>query len=207
LGLTLKEGAFIVKFARKSIEEYLREGKKTPIPMDAPETLMEKRGVFVTLNSVASGRKVLRGCIGYPEPVMPLIKAVRESAISAAVMDPRFNPVTHRELSHIMVEVSVLTIPELVNVDDPREYAKKVEVGRHGLIVEKDWYRGLLLPQVPLEYGWDSEEFLSNTCIKAGLVPDAWLLPDTKVYTFEAIVFAEKTPAGEVCKVELSRCE
>jgi len=98
----------------------------------------------------------------------------------------------------------VLTRPELVRVEDPRDYPKAIKVGRDGLIVEKGFFRGLLLPQVPVEWGWDEETFLGQTCMKAGLYPDAWFDPDTRIYRFQAIVFEEEEPRGRVRRVELS---
>ena len=148
----------------------------------------------------------LRGCIGYPEPVYPLVEATIKAAIAAATQDPRFYPVSLKELGHCIIEVSVLTKPELLKVDSPKEYPEKVEVGRHGLIVERGLARGLLLPQVPVDEGWTSEEFLSHTCMKAGLMPDCWLDEETKIYTFEGIVFAETSPKGEVVERSLKRC-
>jgi uncharacterized protein (TIGR00296 family) len=112
-------------------------------------------------------------------------------AISAATQDPRFPPVTINELDSIDVEVSVLTKPELINVDKPSEYPGKINVGEDGLIVEMGYYRGLLLPQVPLEWKWDVDEFLSNTCMKAGLLPDCWLKPEVKIYSFKSQIFEE----------------
>jgi hypothetical protein len=121
-----------------------------------------------------------------------------ESAHNAAFEDPRFPPLIEDEVSEITVEVSVLTPPEKINVDSPKEYPEKIKVGRDGLIIARGYRRGLLLPQVPLEWGWDSEEFLIQTCFKAGLPPDSWLLSDTDIYSFRAIIFTEETPRGQV---------
>ena len=206
-GFNLKDehGVFLVRLARQAITEYLRSGRKLKPPEDALEELKVKSGVFVTLNKFSpSGGKELRGCIGYPEPIMPLLEATIDSAISAAVNDPRFPPVTLDELNSIIVEVSVLTPPKLLEVKDPREYPEKVRVGVDGIIVERGLNRGLLLPQVPVEWGWNSEEFLSNGCLKAGLPPDAWLIPGTKIYTFQAIIFEEESPRGEVVRRTLT---
>jgi uncharacterized protein (TIGR00296 family) len=98
----------------------------------------------------------------------------------------------------------VLTPPEPVNVDKPEKYIKEIKVGEHGLIVEKGVYKGLLLPQVPVEWGWCEEEFLCQCCVKAGLPPDTWLTKGTKIYRFSAIVFEEETPNGEVKRKSLS---
>jgi uncharacterized protein (TIGR00296 family) len=160
--------------------------------------MREKCGVFVTLNSLREGAEELRGCIGYPMPEAPLVEAIIDAAISSATQDPRFPPVRIEELKAIIVEVSILTPPSLIIVNDAREYPREVRIGVDGLIVEYGWLRGLLLPQVPVEWGWDSEEFLSQCCMKAGLPPDAWLLRKTRIYKFQALVFKEKTPEGEV---------
>ncbi len=198
LNLTDEDGEFLVKLARRSIEDYLKRRVKIKPPADIPESLSVKRGVFVTLNSLAAGIKELRGCIGFPYPTHPLVEATIESAIEAAVGDPRFPPVTLKEMDSIVVEVSVLTRPECIVVNNPTELPKSIRIGVDGLIVERGLYKGLLLPQVAVEWGWDEEEFLSNACMKAGLTPDSWLLRDTKVYKFQAEIFEEEEPRGRV---------
>lgn len=185
--LSQDEGEFLVKLARKAIEVYLNEKRVLNIPDDTPDTLKEDMGTFVTLNRGAE----LRGCIGYPEPVKPLVKAVIEVAISAATQDPRFPPVKPDEMKEITVEVSVLTKPRLLEVDKPLDYPEKIKIGEDGLIVETGFYRGLLLPQVATEWRWDAEEFLGNTCMKAGLSPDCWLSPEVKIYQFQSQIFQE----------------
>jgi uncharacterized protein (TIGR00296 family) len=130
---------------------------------------------------------------------------VIDSAINAATQDPRFYPLTLDELSKVVFEVSVLTPPESVEVKNPKEYLNKIKVGQDGLIVEQGFYRGLLLPQVPIEWGWCEEEFLCQCCIKAGLPPDSWLTKGTKIYKFRAIIFEEATPFGEVKRVNLNK--
>jgi hypothetical protein len=185
--LSEEDGKFLVKLARKAIVTYLNEKKIIEIPKDADPKLMEDMGVFVTLNI----KNELRGCIGYPEPVMPLLNAVIDAAISAAIRDPRFNPLNPAELDKVHVEVSVLTKPDLIKVDKPVDYINNVEIGQDGLIVESGPYRGLLLPQVATEWGWNKEEFLSNTCMKAGLASDCWLKTDVKIYKFASQIFGE----------------
>ncbi len=201
---TIEDGRYLVSLARRAIETHLREGVELPPPEDAPRKLREKAGVFVTLEEYPGHE--LRGCIGYPEPVYPLVEATIKAAISAATQDPRFPPLTLEELGHCTVEVTVLTKPELLVVESPREYAGKIEVGKHGLIVERGLAKGLLLPQVPVDHAWSVEEFLSHTCLKAGLLPDCWLEEGTKIYTFEGRVFAETSPGGEVVQRSLRRC-
>ncbi len=191
--LTLEEGKFLVRLARQTVEGYLRTGKETPAPAVAPK-LRERSGVFVTLTKHGE----LRGCIGHPLPRLPLVEAVVDSAISSATSDPRFPPMTPEELPEIKVEVSVLSAPEVIKVKNPRDYPKNIVPGRDGLIVEWSGYSGLLLPQVATEYGLGSEEFLSHTCTKAGLMPDHWLRKDVRISKFSAQIFSEKRPGGEV---------
>jgi uncharacterized protein (TIGR00296 family) len=199
--LTLEEGKFLVELARQTVTEYLKSGKIAQVPDDVSSKLMEPCGVFVTLNKIIEGEKRLRGCIGLPYPTTPLVKAVIEAAVSAATQDPRFPPVAHEELDDIVFEVSVLTPPELVTVEKPTDYPSAIKVGQDGLIMERGYSKGLLLPQVPVEWNWKEEEFLCQTAMKAGLSPDAWLLKDTKIYRFQAIIFEEASPKGQVeCK-------
>jgi uncharacterized protein (TIGR00296 family) len=202
--LSLEEGRLLVELARKAVEEYLKNRKRIRPPENIPEKLMQPRGVFVTINSVEGEEKELRGCIGLPYPTTPLAEAVIESAISSATQDPRFYPLSLKELDSVVFEVSVLTPPQLVEVENPSEYPSKIKVGVDGLIIERGFYRGLLLPQVPVEWGWGEEEFLCQCCLKAGLPPDCWLMKGTKVYKFQAIIFEEETPKGEVRRKTLS---
>ncbi|HDQ05788.1 MAG TPA: TIGR00296 family protein [Candidatus Bathyarchaeota archaeon] len=196
--LTLEEGRFLVNLARQTVTEYLKNGEIVQVPEDVSPKLMEKAGVFVTLSSHHNGERGLRGCIGLPYPTTPLAKAVMEAALSAATRDPRFPSVTPQELDHIVFEVSVLTPPERVTVEKPTDYPSKIKVGRDGLIIERGYSKGLLLPQVPVEWNWNEEEFLSQTAMKAGLPPDSWLLKDTKIYRFQAIIFEEASPKGNI---------
>ena len=196
--LSLEEGTFLVKLARKAVGHYLKTRKCIDVPEDLSEKLLQPCGVFVTINSIANGEKELRGCIGFPYPTSPLAQAVIDSAMNAATQDPRFPPLSLDELEHVVFEVSVLTPPRLIETKDPREYLTKVKVGEDGLIVERGVYKGLLLPQVPIEWGWDAQEFLCQCCNKAGLVADYWLRPGTKIYKFQAIIFEEEAPGGSI---------
>lgn len=202
--LTQNEGKFLIKIARKAITNFLEKGNKIN-PLDVPPKLNKKFGVFVTLNKKINDKHELRGCIGYPQPVMPLIEATIDSAISSATRDPRFVSVSLDEMKHIIIEVSVLSLPELIEVDDPLEYPKNIEVGKNGLIVERGLFQGLLLPQVPIEWEWNEEEFLSNCCIKAGLQPDLWLIKGTKIYKFSCIVVKELLPEGEIEIIDMHK--
>jgi len=159
---------------------------------------VEKCGVFITLNVHEKGTYGLRGCIGLPYPTSPMVDAVVEAARSAAFNDPRFPPVERNEMGGLTIEVSVLTPPMHLELDDRRRLPGHVQVGRDGLIIEMGWNKGLLLPQVPVEWGWDSGEFLDQCCVKAGISKGSWMRPDTKVYTFQAILFKEYEPRGSI---------
>ncbi|WP_455392939.1 TIGR00296 family protein [[Eubacterium] cellulosolvens] len=190
----IDDGILAIRIARAVIEHHI---KRKDIPkFEVPEHFLEKSGVFVTLNKYP--KKTLRGCIGYPEPNFPLLEALIDSAKSASTRDPRFPPVNPKELNKIIIEVSILTPPVLLKAKKPGDYVNKIKIGRDGLIIEKGMYRGLLLPQVPVEWGWDVREFLSQTCVKAGLLADCWFEKDTKIYKFSAEIFTETEPNGKV---------
>jgi uncharacterized protein (TIGR00296 family) len=191
--LSLKEGIKAVQFARNVAESYVKN-KKIPSP-DLEKVFNEKLGVFVTIHTFPEHD--LRGCIGIPFPIMSLKEAIIDSAQSAT-RDPRFPTLKENELDNIIIEVTILTKPELVKVKQPQEYFEQIEIGRDGLIVEQSFYKGLLLPQVPVEQGWDKEEFLSHACMKAGLLPDAWVDKDIKISKFSGQIFTETKPRGTI---------
>ncbi|CCC81391.1 TIGR00296 family protein [Thermoproteus tenax] len=207
---SLEEGAFLVKLARRAVEEYLRSGRIIEPPPDTPPRLLEDNyGVFTTIEKVTGERLELRGCIGYPEGYRNVAYATLYSALAACCQDPRFPAMTLDEVDSVVFEVSVLSPLRLLNVK-PKEYLTNVEVGTHGLVVKRGFYSGLLLPQVPVEECWTTEEFLSHSCLKAWLHADCWLDDRTKIYVFEAQLFKERSPRGEIyerdLKEELSRC-
>lgn len=191
--LSLEDGRKAVQFARDVVEEYVKN--KNISPSDIGETFDQKLGVFVTLHTYPTHD--LRGCIGIPQPIMPLKEAIIEAGKSVT-RDPRFPPLAEGEIDKIIIEVTVLTKPEPIEVSQPKEYLSAIEIGRDGLIVEQGLYKGLLLPQVPVEQGWDKEEFLSNTCMKAGLLTDAWFDDQTKIYKFSGQIFTEVEPKGDI---------
>ncbi len=197
--LSLNDGKKSVNYARNVIEEYVKN-KKIPV-CNLSTIFKDKQGAFVTIHTYPDYD--LRGCIGIPLPVMSLCDAIAEGAASAT-RDPRFPPLAVKELDNVVVEVTVLSPPELIKIKKPEDYLKNIVVGRDGLIVEQGFYKGLLLPQVPVEQGWDKEEFLSHTCIKAGLMPDAWFDKQTKVYRFSGQVFTEVKPRGDVKEKKLN---
>ncbi len=183
--LTPEEGRMAVRLARMAIERAVN-GERMVLP-PLPPVFGEKRGVFVTIKR----HGLLRGCIGLPYPIKPLGEAIIEAAASAALEDPRFPPVSSLEVDDIEIEVTVLTPPRPLECQ-PLERPEHVEVGRHGLIVSGLGRAGLLLPQVATEYGWNSREFLDQTCVKAGLPPGCWRRGDVAVLTFEGQVIEEK---------------
>jgi len=189
------DGIELVRMARKAVTEFLEKNSKTNDPQFESKFDFTS-GVFVTLNKQDS----LRGCIGYPLPVKKLSEGLIDAAISAAIHDTRFNPVTADELDKIIFEVTVLTPPVKIKVEQPSEYLKEIKVGRDGLIVENSYTSGLLLPQVPIEYGWDTEEFLEYTCQKAGLGKNAWKDSDTRISKFQGVIFKEESPNGNIVR-------
>ena len=190
------DGVFLVKTARMAVTEFLSNGKRMKLESEYEGKFSFNSGVFVTLNN-SDG---LRGCIGFPMPDKKLSHGIIDAAISAATEDPRFPSVKTNELNDIVFEVTVLTPPIEIDVSDPMEYLKKIKVGRDGLIIRHSFSSGLLLPQVPVEYNWNVEEFLRHTCEKAGLARDAWKNENVKIEKFEGIIFKEETPNGVIVR-------
>ncbi|HDM77104.1 MAG TPA: AmmeMemoRadiSam system protein A [Deltaproteobacteria bacterium] len=178
LGLSEKDKKVLHHIARTVIEKACKGEKIPEFKVDSP-ILKEPRGAFVTLHK--NGQ--LRGCIGHIRATSPLYKTVAEMAYAAAFEDPRFPPLRADELPYIDIEISVLTPFRKIN--DINE----IKIGKHGLMIRKNGYSGLLLPQVPVEWKWDLNEFLEHTCLKAGLPKDAWKDKDTEIYVFSAEVF------------------
>ncbi|OEC98517.1 MULTISPECIES: TIGR00296 family protein [Methanobrevibacter] len=180
-----KAGQYLVKLAGNAIRQYLETGEKIKKSEDYPIELDEKLGVFVTLNKNSN----LRGCIGYAEPIMSAIEATIDVAIAAAVNDPRFPQVSLDELETLDLEVTVLTKPELIPVAHYNQYFDEIEIGRDGLIIQKGYSRGLLLPQVATENRFSVEDFLEHTCMKAGISTDSWMDESCDVYKFQGQIF------------------
>lgn len=172
--------AWLLSLARESIRSKLADRQYPTNPPGDPGLSVES-GAFVTLKKDG----LLRGCIGRMESDLPLWETVAQMARAAAFEDPRFPPVGEDELPGLSLEISVLTPFE------PLEDPSLLEVGRHGLLVEKGFNRGVLLPQVALDHGWGAEEFLANVCLKASLPTDAWKDPDTKLFVFSAVIIEE----------------
>jgi len=196
--LSDSDGVVLVKTARKAVTKFLSNGNRMKLESDLEEKFSFNSGVFVTLNNPDG----LRGCIGFPMPEKKLSHAIIEGAIAAAIEDPRFPSVKTNELNDIVFEVTVLTPPVEIDVSDPMEYLEKIKVGRDGLIIRHSFSSGLLLPQVPVEYSWNVEEFLQHTCEKAGLTRDTRKNESVKIEKFEGIIFKEETPNGAIAREE-----
>lgn len=204
--LSLEQGKKLIEIARKSISAHFKNQENQKI-FGIPKTegfrdekfeikeFPERKGVFVTLNSYPE--KELRGCIGYPYAVLPLGKAISEAAVAAAVSDPRFEPLSKFEVDSIIIEISILTAPE--EIKTPKEkILEEINIGKDGLICQYNKSSGLLLPQVATENKMNAKEFLDCVCNKAGLPQNTWKKPECKIYKFQAQIFLEKSPNGEV---------
>jgi AmmeMemoRadiSam system protein A len=178
--LTKKEQRDLLKIARDTIVSYVIHGV-VPAVKTSSKGLHLESGCFVTIKHGGQ----LRGCIGNFVSDKPLFLLVQEMAVSAAIRDPRFYPMKSQDLGDFDLEISVLSPLLLISSLD------EILVGTHGLYIIKKSCRGVLLPQVATEYGWDREAFLKHTCLKAGLPENAWQ-KDCEIYTFSALVFGEK---------------
>ncbi len=177
---SVKERKELLILARRSISYFLENGDKPPVS-EIPVKFSMKRGAFVTLHKEGE----LRGCIGYPLPVSPLYNTIVDNAVSAAFEDPRFPALNFNELDLIDIEISILTVPEKV------DNYKNVRIGTDGMIISKHGHRGLFLPQVPVEQGWNLEQYISYGCMKAGLSDKEWK-DGVGIEVFQAEVFGEK---------------
>ncbi len=211
--LSLEDGVTLTKFARQTIESYLAEKRPAALAESTSDALQGHRSVFVTLKKQRSPDRPewqLRGCIGHLQPgpnshhkSISLIQATQQAALSSALEDPRFPSVQPDEMESILVEVSVLTLPEEICSENRSKLSNQITVGKDGLIIQgKGWYRGLLLPQVAPEQGWNAEEFLQGCCQKAGLPTNCYLDPDVNVLKFQAQIFSETTPRGKIVERE-----
>lgn len=183
----------------------MTRGERISTPDPQNPKLTRPGMAFTTIETVYENVYALRGCIGFLTPVKTLLDAVIDSAIEAAAHDPRFMPVTPGELDHIVVEVTILSEPVLVNVPNRKSIPNMVKIGVHGVLVERGWFRGTLLPVVPVEYCWDQELFLEETCIKAGLPSQCWKSEATRIYLYEGRAFKEVSPRGEIVERDLQR--
>lgn len=194
----LKDGELFVRSAREAVRTFLtRHEIVIPESLRNDPHYQSKLGCFVTLKCNDSENS-LRGCIGFPEPVYKLSQALTEASIDSATEDPRFQPVTLDELDSLLVEVSVLTTPSLIEVKSQKELPSQINIGKDGLIMRWSFGSGLLLPQVATEQKWDAVEFLCNLSMKAGATPDQWLVPGTQIFKFQAQIFKEEEPNGKI---------
>jgi len=194
---SIQEGTELVRLARTSVEAYIKNKKIFSIEKNSNK----KAGVFVTLYYInkTNDEKNLRGCIGSVFPTQNIYHSVIAAAINAATEDPRFIAINEKELDDVIFEVSVLTKPSLIRLDNTDASLSKIVIGRDGLMLESRYGSGLFLPQVPVEQKWNARDYLSNLCYKTGAPSDAWLLPDSKLYTFCSLKFREKLPNREIC--------
>lgn len=179
--LNAQEKVELLEIARRSIEAEVRGVFYSHLPTRHSK-LNEKSGVFVTLRI----DNELRGCIGYVEAKVPLLRGVHEVAVKAACEDPRFMPLTAKELDQVEIEISVLSPLQ------PMDEIEDIVIGKHGLVVDAGDRRGLLLPHVATEFSWNREQFLEHTCAKAGLPPTSWKRSDVNVFIFRTDTFSEK---------------
>ncbi|MFW6131553.1 MAG: AmmeMemoRadiSam system protein A [Candidatus Aminicenantaceae bacterium] len=177
--LDKEQQTYTLKIARGAIKYYLETNQQLKVEPEY-DILKEKRGAFVTLKTKGQ----LRGCIGYPLPYKPLITTLIDCAISASTRDYRFQPLSLDELNDTTIEISVLTLPKTI------QDINEIVIGEHGIIISKGHQKGLLLPQVPVEWNWDLETYLRHGCIKAGLDEDEWKHNAT-IEIFSAQVFSE----------------
>lgn len=191
--MTPCDGENAVRFARKVIESETGKGSMPQIP---DEGFDARSGVFVTLNTHPEHE--LRGCIGIPYPVMPLSMALEEAARSAC-HDPRFPDLSADEVDGVTVEVTILSEPVPICLP-ASELPSAIEIGRDGLMIAFRGRRGLFLPQVPVEQGWDTLEYLDMLCVKAGLPPGTWRMDDAEISSFRGEIFHEVSPNGEIMK-------
>jgi AmmeMemoRadiSam system protein A len=180
--LTGEDKQNLLRLARQTLRDYLGAGKLPEPHTDSP-ALLERRAAFVTLWSREAGE--LRGCRGEAYPRVSLIDSVVQMAIAAATDDPRFAPVTAEELPDLRIEINALTPMKPIRPDE-------VVVGRHGLRIVSGGATGLLLPEVPVRYSWDRDEYLRWVCKKAGLAPDTWQNEDVQLYCFESEAWGEE---------------
>ena len=175
----------LIELARNTLKCYFKD--EDPDTSDCSH-LTQLRGCFVTLRK---GR-ALRGCIGFPKPIMPLYEQIIAATKAAAFEDPRFEPLDESDLGSIDIEISVLTRPELVKAESQDDYLENIKIGRDGIILQFNQYSGLLLPQVALEFHYNVIQFLEAVCLKAGVAKDSWKKKDAKIFKFRAEIFSEK---------------
>jgi uncharacterized protein (TIGR00296 family) len=204
--LSLKEGKKLIEIARKELDSYFKGQEIEKFDIEINKNLEKRAGVFVSLHTYPANE--LRGCIGIGFPIskIPLWESVREAVKASAFEDSRFFPLTKDELDKVIIEISVLTKPEMIEVRErknPEDIFSDIEIGKDGLMLEYSGYLGIFLPQVPVEQGWDVEHYLEQLCLKAGVSPKTWKNKTCKIYKFQAQIFSEAEPRGDVREIKL----
>jgi uncharacterized protein len=201
---SLQEGEELVRTARYVVESFASSVRFSRwIAEERLARYTPRHGVFVTIEHYPT--RTLRGCIGFPTALKPMKELLVDAAISAASEDPRFVPVSHMELEHIVVEVNVLSEPVRIASRSPEGIKRQIKVGRDGLIIRHGYDGGLLLPIVAIENKWKTEEFLEQVCIKAGFPPNRWKGPGVTLEKFTSQVFRERSPRGRVEEIVLGQ--
>lgn len=194
---SIEDGETLVRAARNTIELYLSSPKfKRSIVESYVEKFNERYGVFVTIEHYPT--KALRGCIGFPTTTKSVKELLPEAAIAAATEDPRFVSVSHMEFEHMVVSVNILSKPEQIKANTIEKIKKEIKVGRDGLILRYGYNSGLFLPIVPVEQGWNVEEYLDNLCLKAQLHEHTWKTSNVELYKFTSQEFRELSPNGPI---------
>jgi len=203
--LTIEEATFLLKLARRIVTESVSDETKEEEKVALKE-LREKRGIFICVREFDKSGKKAGGRImssGYPLPIFPTIEAVKNASLNISIHILRS---TSQEISEflkdVVLELAILTEPTKVIVQEPIRYPREIEIGRDGLIVQRNFYTGAVLPQVAVEKRWNAIEFLSECCMEAKLPADAWLEKETSVYKFQTHVYLESEPNGDAVKVE-----
>jgi uncharacterized protein len=201
---SLEEGEQIVRTARYVVDSFTSSAKFSRwIAEERLDRFTQKHGVFVTIEHYPTGS--LRGCIGFTEPTKPIREMLVDAAIAAADEDPRFVPVSHMELDHIVIEVNILSKMQRINGRTPDGIKRQIKIGRDGLFIRHGYNSGLLLPIVAVENHWKVEEFLEEACIKAGLPTSRWKSPDVTIERFSSQVFKEMSPKGRIEEIKLTK--
>jgi uncharacterized protein (TIGR00296 family) len=201
--LELTEGRLLIKIARDVVAEICNGNYEVEIPRRIPEKLKKKMGAFITLNQFYEKENFVEEivCVGYPVPLKPVIKIVVDSAINAAIRAKALNKLNAHLLNNVTFDLHILTPLRLINVDKVADYPKMLNIGLDGLFIEFYFYKSILLPQIPVENGWDEVDFLCQGCLLAGLPMDSWLRKDIKIYKFQTQLFKELEPGGTVVKI------
>jgi hypothetical protein len=197
--LSDQEGVAAVSLARRTIDTLVRDGRRPEVPeaTEVPKVFGTRAGCFTTLHTYPD--RDLRGCIGIPTPEYQLDRAIVQSAIEST-RDPRFPPLGAGELEGVVVEVSVLTPPEEIKWRTPKDLLSSIRLGTDGLMIRRNGFSGLFLPQVPVEQGWQEEEYLINLCYKAGLYADEWARAGSRIFRFQSEIFGEAEPRRKVSR-------